>query len=181
MRRSDAIGALLLRAVAVRKPLRRRQREIRHVLPRSAEHEPSGLAPRLPITITLLIAIDYYLRSRLLRPLPVIGQGVLRFAFIPAQFFSARPLHLEQEGRAQISRCASGAGGRTCQSEAARKGWRGVLAQRTPPMRAAAKRRSQAELGRGVGPRRGVYGALAGRLTAERRAKVGVGRPWSKN
>ena len=47
------------------------------------------------------------------------------------------------------------------------KGWRGVLAQRTPPMRAAAKRRSQAELGWGVGPRRGVYGALAGRLTAE--------------
>ena len=49
------------------------------------------------------------------------------------------------------------------------KGWRGVLAQRTPPMRAAAKRRSQAELGCGVGPRREVYGALAGRLTAERR------------
>ena len=50
-------------------------------------------------------------------------------------------------------------------------GWRGVLAQRTPPMRAAAKRRSQAELGCGVGPRRGVYGALAGRLTAERRGR----------
>ena len=51
-------------------------------------------------------------------------------------------------------------------------GWRVVLAQRTPPMRAAAKRRSQAELGCGVGPRRGVYGALAGRLTAERREPV---------
>ena len=47
------------------------------------------------------------------------------------------------------------------------KGWRGVLAQRTPPMRAAAKRRSQAGVGGTVGPRRGVYGALAGRLTAE--------------
>jgi len=46
---------------------------------------------------------------------PAIGQGVLRFASSPRQFFSARPLHLEQEGRAQISRCASGAGGRTCQ------------------------------------------------------------------
>ncbi len=34
-------------------------------------------------------------------------------------------------------------------------------------MRAAAKRRSQAEWRCGVGPRRGVYGALAGRLTAE--------------
>jgi hypothetical protein len=45
----------------------------------------------------------------------------------PRQFFSARPLHLEQEGRAQISGCASGAGGRTCHSEAARMGWRGVL------------------------------------------------------
>src|SRR5713101_3496425 len=37
-------------------------------------------------------------------------------------------------------------------------------------MRAAAKRRSQAELGCGVGPRRGVYGAFAGRLTAKRRS-----------
>jgi len=48
-----------------------------------------------------------------LRPPPVIGQGVLRFAFITAQFFSARPSQTELEGRAQISRCASGAGGRT--------------------------------------------------------------------
>jgi hypothetical protein len=78
------------------------------------------------------------------------------FSF-PRQFFSARPLQPEEEGRAQISRCASGAGGRTCQSESGPKGWRGLLAQRTPPMRAAAKRRSQAELGCGVGPRRGVY------------------------
>jgi hypothetical protein len=31
-----------------------------------------------------------------LRPLPVIGQGVLRFAFITAQLFSARPLYLEK-------------------------------------------------------------------------------------
>ena len=46
-------------------------------------------------------------------------------------------------------------------------GWRGVLAERTPPMRAAAKRRSQAELGGGVGPRGGVYVALAGWLTAQ--------------
>jgi hypothetical protein len=34
-------------------------------------------------------------------------------------------------------------------------------------MKAAAKRRSQAEVGCGVGPRREVYGALAGRLIAE--------------
>jgi hypothetical protein len=32
---------------------------------------------------------------------------------------------------------------------------------------AAAKRRSQAESGYGAGPRRGVYVALAGRLTAQ--------------
>jgi len=51
-------------------------------------------------------------------------------------------------------------------------GWRGVLAKETPPMRAAAKRRSQAELGCGVGPRREAYGALAGRLTAERRGML---------
>jgi hypothetical protein len=36
---------------------------------------------------------------------------------------------------------------------------------RTPPMRAAAKRRSRAGLGWSAGPRRGVYGALAERLT----------------
>jgi len=39
-------------------------------------------------------------------------------------------------------------------------------------MRAAAKPRSQAELECGVEPRRGVYGALVGRLTAERRGMV---------
>ena len=49
-----------------------------------------------------------------------------------------------------------------------------MLAKRTPPMRAAAKRRSQAELGCGVEPRRGVYGALAGRLTAQRRAELAI-------
>ena len=43
----------------------------------------------------------------------------------------------------------------------------GVLAQRTPPIRGAAKRRSQAESGRGVRLRRGVYGALVGWLTAQ--------------
>jgi len=31
-----------------------------------------------------------------LRPPPVIGQGVLRFVFITAQNFSARPLYLEK-------------------------------------------------------------------------------------
>src|SRR5713226_9488152 len=49
-----------------------------------------GLAPRLPITITLLTAMTTNLLVRL-RPLPVIGQGVLRFAFNTAQLFSARP------------------------------------------------------------------------------------------
>ncbi len=48
-----------------------------------------GLAPKLPITITLLNDMTTNLLVRL-RPLPVIGQGVLRFAFITAQLFSAR-------------------------------------------------------------------------------------------
>jgi hypothetical protein len=48
-----------------------------------------------------------------------------------------------------------------------RRRWHDVLAKRTPPIKAAAKRRSQAALGCGVRPRRGVYGALVGRLTAE--------------
>jgi len=60
---------------------------------------------------------------------------VLRFAFIPAQLFPRGPLKTELEVRAQISRCASGAGGRTCQCESGPKGWRGLLAEGTPPMR----------------------------------------------
>jgi len=52
-----------------------------------------------------------------------------------------------------------------------RRRWQDVLAQRAPPLRAAAKRRSQAELRCGAGPRREVYGALAGRLIAERRVE----------
>ena len=59
-------------------------------------------------------------------------------------------------------------------------GWRVVLAKRAPPLRAAAKRRSQEGLGYGVGPRRGVYGALAGRLTAERREDGWAGRSWAE-
>jgi hypothetical protein len=40
----------------------------------------------------------------------------------------------ELEVPAQISRCASGAGGRTCQSGAARMGWRVVLVWCPLPM-----------------------------------------------
>src|ERR1035437_1137713 len=68
-------------------------------------------------TLTLFDCHCRYLHLLVLsRPLPLVRQGVLRFALIPAQFFSARPSH-------------------------PRTGWHGVLAQRTPPMRAAAKRR----------------------------------------
>ncbi|MGC2758409.1 hypothetical protein, partial [Candidatus Binatus sp.] len=67
------------------------------------------------------------------RPLPVIGQGMLRFAFIPAQHFRG-DLSPELEVPAQISRCASGAGGRTCQSDSDPKGWRGVLVWCPLPM-----------------------------------------------
>jgi len=95
---------------------------------------------------------------------------VLRFAFIPAQLFSRRPLTQNWRSQRRFLRCASGAGGRTCHSEAARMGWRGVLAQRTPPHRAAAKRR------RGTGQgwlREGrewrSLRSPSGRLTAQRR------------
>ena len=130
-----------------------------------------------------MIHLGSHLNLRLIvcfsfRPLPLLRQGVLRCCFHSRATFFAGTSQPELEVPAQISRCASGAGGRTCQSEAARMGWRGVLAQRTPPMRAAAKRRSQAELGGGVGPRRGVYGALAGRLTAERREAIVDGLLW---
>src|SRR5260370_42597479 len=56
--------------------------------------------------------------------------------------------------------------GREYTSESGPKGWRGLLEQRTPPLRAA---RSGAAwvAGKGGGPRRGVYGALARRLTAK--------------
>src|SRR5216683_1704926 len=93
-----------------------------------------GLAPRLPITITLLTAMITNLLVRL-RPLPVHRAGRVALCFHHREnFFSARPLHLEQEGRAQISRCASGAGGRTCQSESDPKGWHGVLVWCPLPM-----------------------------------------------
>jgi hypothetical protein len=40
-------------------------------------------------------------------------QGVLRFAFITAQLFSARASQTELEARAQISRCAQRSAART--------------------------------------------------------------------
>ena len=95
---------------------------------------------------------------------PAAGRAALCFGF-PRNIFRG-DLSPKSGGRSADSRCASGAGGRTCQSESGPEGWRVVLAQRTPPMRAAAKRRSQERLGSGAEPRRGVYGALAGRLTA---------------
>jgi hypothetical protein len=50
----------------------------------------SGLAPRLPITITLLIAIAITSVLLLLRPLPVIGQDALCF-LSRANFFPRGP------------------------------------------------------------------------------------------
>ena len=69
-----------------------------------------------------------------LRPLPLLRQGVLCFALITAQLFPRGPLTGIGGPCADVCRCASGAGGRSCQSEAARQGWRGVLVQRTPPI-----------------------------------------------
>ena len=105
------VGALLLGAVAVGKPPVVASEKFATFCP-DGRARISGLAPRLPIAIALLSAIFVTSISFLLRPLPVIGQGALRFALIPAQLFSARPSQNELEGRAQISRCASEAGGR---------------------------------------------------------------------
>ena len=111
-----------------------------------------------------------------LRRFPKGGRFV--FTFITAPLSGGSLTRVWRAARGFL-RCVSGAGGRTCQRYRlaqqevgivfAQRTWRVVLAERTPPMRAAAKRRSQAELGCGVGPRRGVYGALARRLIAERR------------
>ena len=111
-----------------------------------------------------------------LRRFPKGGRFV--FTFITAPLSGGSLTRVWRAARGFL-RCVSGAGGRTCQRYRlaqqevgivfAQRTWRVVLAERTPPMRAAAKRRSRAELGCGVGPRRGVYGALARRLIAERR------------
>lgn len=53
--------------------------------------------------------------------------GRAALCFTTTQFFSRGSLTPELESRAAISRCASGTGGRTCQSEANPEGWRGVL------------------------------------------------------
>jgi hypothetical protein len=62
----------------------------------------------------LLIAIVVYLHLLVLfRPLPLLRQGVLRFAFITAQLVSARASQTELEARAQISRYAQRSAART--------------------------------------------------------------------
>jgi len=52
-------------------------------------------------------------------------QGVLRFAFITAQFFSARPSQPEQEGRAQILKMRERSG-RQAVPERRRPEWAGT-------------------------------------------------------
>jgi hypothetical protein len=73
----------------------------------------SGLAPKLPITITLFTDMTTNLLVRL--RFPFIGQGVLRFAFTPAPIVFRAALTLLIGSQTQISRCASGACGRMCQ------------------------------------------------------------------
>jgi len=60
-------------------------------------------------------------------------QGVLRFAFITAQFLSARPSQPEQEGRAQIPKMRERSGRQAVPQRSGPTGWHGVLAQGTPP------------------------------------------------
>jgi len=71
-----------------------------------------------------------------LRPLPVIGQGVLRFAFITARHFSRGPLNPNwRSQRRFLDARAERAAGRARVKRPVR-GWRGVLAKGTPPLRA---------------------------------------------
>ena len=135
----------------------------------------SGLAPRLPITITLLTDMTTNLLVRL-RPLPVIGQGVLRFVFIHrANFFPRGPYTSNRRAvRRFLDARAERAAGRA-RAKAARMGWRGVLAQRTPPMRAAAKRRRRrVKVGLRDGREWRSLRSLSGRLIAERRVELSL-------
>ena len=82
------VRALLLRAVAVRETLGRYHRKIRQVLPELGRARITGLAPRLPITITLLIAIA--ITSVLLCCVRFPSSGRTRSIFIPAPKFFPR-------------------------------------------------------------------------------------------
>jgi len=62
------------------------------------------------------------------RPLPLLRQGVLRFAFIPAQLFPRGPLTNELEARAQISRWRERSGRQDVPERSGPEGWNGVLA-----------------------------------------------------
>src|SRR6266851_9809013 len=68
-------------------------------------------------------------------PASALAAGRAAFCFNYRATFPRGPLTEFGGPCADFCRCASEAGGRPCQSEAARQGWRGVLAQRTPPIR----------------------------------------------
>src|SRR5713226_7107106 len=72
-----------------------------------------GLAPRLPITITLLTAMTTNLLVRL-RPLPVHRAGRVCLLSSPRKF-SARPSHKNWRAERRFLGRASEAGGRPCQ------------------------------------------------------------------
>jgi len=84
----------LLRAVAIRETLGRGQREIRHVLSGVGQRPNHWIRSRLPITITLLIAIAVCLLG-LTAPASAKRQGVLSFS-IPRRFFPRRPCIYEK-------------------------------------------------------------------------------------
>jgi len=72
-----------------------------------------------------------------LRYLPVHRAGRVRFAFITAKLFRAA-LSQKLEGRAQISETRERSGRQAVPEQRGPKGWRGMLAQRTPPNRSHA-------------------------------------------
>jgi hypothetical protein len=70
-----------------------------------------GVSLRLPITITLLDCHCRKLHLFCFARFPSSGRACCALLSSPRNCFSARPSQYEPEGRAQISRCASGAGG----------------------------------------------------------------------
>src|SRR5271155_4405675 len=81
-------------------------------------HGTTPCSSRLTI-FSVTIAYTSICFAPVSEPASALAAGRALFSF-PHNFFPLGPLKTELEVRAQISRCASGAGGRTCQSAAAR-------------------------------------------------------------
>src|SRR5208282_618300 len=108
-------GALLLGTAPVRETFGRRQREIRHVLTRVGQSTNHGASSQIADYDHLVDCHCHYLRSPLLRPLPVIGQDALCFDS-RANFFPRGPYTLNRRAvRRFLDARAERAAGRATQ------------------------------------------------------------------